>query len=343
MSEYVKFIKEKLDKSMDVKYREVMTTSGLIHIVFIDNLCDSKFISDYIISPITINRNSIFNIENIKEQILEANSIGYVKDFNDAIIHILSGDVLIILETSNEVIYCEAKGFSKRAITSSVTEDVVKGPREAFNETFVDNIALIRRRIKNSQLKFENFYIGKKSNTVVVITYIKDVASDKLVEKIRNKLNGIDIDFAIGSNYIEEQFKEKQTFFDTVGYTEKPDIFCSKILEGRVGVIIDGTPVAVTMPHFFIENFQMPDDYYLNKYYTNFTRVLREVCFLISTLLPGLYIAITTYHFSLIPSVFVFRLAVSRAGVPFPTVVELYLMMFFFQILREAGIRLPLQ
>lgn len=341
MSEYVKFIKDKLNKSFDVKYREINTDCGIVHVVFIDDLCDSKFISEYIVSPITINRNFILNMDNIKSQVLEANSLGDVKDFNTALTHLLSGDVLVILEDSNEVIYCEAKGFSKRTVTTPLTDNVIKGPREGFNETFVDNVALIRRRIKNPDLKFENFTLGKKSNTVVVMAYIENVAQTALIERIRNKLKNMQIDFVLDGNYIEEQFKEKRTFFDTIGYSEKPDIVASKILEGRVGIIVDGTPFVVTMPHFFIENFQMPDDYYVNKYYSNTARVLREISFLISIFLPGLYIAITTYHFSLIPSVFVFRLAVSRAGVPFPSVLEIYLMMFFFQILREAGIRLP--
>ncbi len=341
MSEYIKFIKEKLDKNMDVKYREINTASGIVHVIFVDALCDSKFISEYIVSPITINRNFIVNIDNIKSEILEANSIGEVKDFNDGIIHLLSGDALIVFENYNKVIFCEAKGFSKRSIEVPVTENVIKGPREGFVENFVDNIALIRRKIKNPNLKFENFTLGKKSNTVVIMTYIKDVAQEDLLDRIRNKLKSIDIEFLLDSNYIEEQFKESRTFFDTVGYSEKPDIVASKILEGRVGIIVDGTAFVITMPHFFIENFQMADDYYLNKYYSNATRVLREICFFIALFLPGLYIAFTTYHFSLIPSVFVFRLAVSRTGVPFPTIVEIYLMMFFFGILREAGIRLP--
>ncbi|WP_027625806.1 spore germination protein [Clostridium lundense] len=341
MSEYVKFIKDKLDKSADVKYREIHIGCGIVHVVFIDDLCDSKFISEYIVSPITINRNFIFSMDNIKLQVLEANSVGDIKDFNSALMHLMSGDVLIILEGSNEVIYCEAKGFNKRSITTPLTETVIKGPREGFNESFSDNVSLIRRKIKNPDLKLENFTLGKKSNTIVVMMYIENVAQTDLVERIRNKLKDMQLEFILDINYIEEQFKEKGTFFDTIGYSEKPDIVASKILEGRVAIIVDGTPFVITMPYFFIENFQMADDYYINKHYSNAARILREVSFLVSLLLPGLYIAITTYHFSLIPSVFVFRLAVSRAGVPFPTVIEIYLMMFFFQILREAGVRLP--
>lgn len=184
-------------------------------------------------------------------------------------------------------------------------------------------------------------YMGKKSDSIVILAYIKGVASSKLVSQIRKKLKKMDVDFLLDTNYIEEQLKEKGTLYDTVGYTEKPDVVASKLFEGRVAIIVDGTPFVVTAPYFFYENFQMPDDYYLNKYMSNFLRVLRWLGYLISVLLPGLYVALTTHHFSLIPSVFVFRLSISRAGVPFPMVVEVIIMIFFFQILREAGVRLP--
>ncbi|WP_125154046.1 spore germination protein [Clostridium rectalis] len=341
MNGYIRSIKEKLNKNFDVNYRILEVHNKSIYIIFIDNMCDSKFISDYIVSPIAKNNLDDITVDNIKSKILEGNSVGDINDINEALMHILSGDVLITIDGYSEAIYCEAKGFSKRGISYPMTEEVIKGPREGFDESFNDNISLIRKRIKNPDLKFENFYIGKESNTVVVMSYIEHIAKKELVDKIRKKLKGIDIDFVLESNYIEEQFQEKRSLFDTVETTEKPDVVASKILEGRIAIIVDGTPFVITVPHFFIENFNMADDYYVNKYYSSIARMLRYVAFMISVFLPGLYIAITTYHFSLIPSVFVFRLAVSRAGVPFPQIVELYLMMLFFQILREAGLRLP--
>ena len=277
----------------------------------------------------------------IKGEILEANIVGDVKSQDDALLHILSGDVVVISDFFEEVIFCEAKGYVRRSVSIPITENVIKGPREGFTEAFVDNVSMIRRKIKNPDLKFEVGFAGKKSNTVVVITYIKNVAPESLVNYIKDQLNSIDLDFILENNYIEEKLRCKNTSFDTIGYSEKPDIISSKLLEGKIGIIVDGTPFVITAPYFFIENFQMPDDYYLNKYISNVARCFRWIGFFISILLPGLYIAITTYHFSFIPQNFVFRLAISRAGVPFPTVIEVLLMMFFFQILREAGIRLP--
>jgi len=337
---YLDYIKGKLEGNFDVKYRELKVNKGTVRLIFIDNLCDSKFISQYIAAPI-INSKNIIDGKTVKEEILEANSIGDVKSQDDALIHILSGDVIIISDFYKEIIFCEAKGYVRRSVSIPITENVVKGPREGFTEAFVDNVSMLRRKIKNADLKFETGYLGRKSNTVVVISYIKGVAPESLIKYVKEQLNSVDEDFILESNYIEEKIRCKSTAFDTVGYSEKPDVIASKLFEGRIAIIVDGTPFVMSVPYFFIENFQMPDDYYFNKYISNLTRFFRLVGFSIAMFLPGVYIALMTYHFSLIPQVFVFRLAVARAGVPFPTVVELILMSFFFQILREAGIRLP--
>lgn len=338
---FVNRIKERLKNNFDIKYREINLTNGKVYLVFVDNLCDSKFISEYIIEPILRHENDDNLIESFINNAVYANNIGTVKDFNDAIVHILSGDVVIVPTFSQDFAYCEAKGYSKRAINIPITENVIKGPREGFNEAFVDNISLIRRKIKNPDLKFENFSVGSKSKTVVVVTYINGVAEDELVTNIKNKISNLNTEFILDSNYIEELFRYKNTFFDTVGYSEKPDTVAAMLLQGKVCIIVDGTPFVATAPYFFIENFQTPDDYYMNRSLANVTRILRMVAFAIALFLPALYLALTTFHYSLIPSVFVFRLAISRAGVPFPTVVEIIMMIFFFQLLREAGVRLP--
>ncbi|MCY6371855.1 spore germination protein [Clostridium ganghwense] len=338
--QYVENIKEKLRDSFDVKYREIKCLKGLAHAIYIDNLCDSKFISEYIIEPL-IKNDKIEDIESIKKEVLYANNVGKVTTEEDAINHILSGDVVLVFNFGKTILYCEAKGFVKRTVGVPPTESVLKGPREGFTEVIVDNIALIRRKIKNQNLKFESMNLGNTSNTIVVLCYLKGAAPESLIQYIKNKIKNINADFIIDINYIEEELKNKHTVFDTVGYTEKPDIAASKLFEGKVVVMVDGTSSVITVPFFFIENLQAADDYYLNKYFTNVSRIQRWLSFIIAIILPGLYVALSTYHFSLIPAIFVVKLANSRAGVPFPTIVEVIIMMVFFQLLREAGIRLP--
>lgn len=335
------YIKEKFKGNVDAKYRIIESKNGTITMIFIDNLCDSHFISQYIVEPILENKDNIKSLDDITNDSLFAFSIGDVKDKADAILHVLLGDVVIICDFCEGMMFCEAKGYVRRSVSIPITESVVKGPREGFTEAFVDNISLIRRKIRDGNLKFESVFVGDKSQTVVVVAYLKGTAPEKLVNDVKNKVKELSTEYILDTNEIEDKLKSRGTPFDTIGYTEKADIAANKILSGRVGVIVDGTPFVITAPYFFYENFQAADDYYLNKYVVNCARVLRWFAFFVTMFLPAFYIALTTYNFSMIPSLFIFRLSLSRAGVPFPTLFEVIMMTVFFQILREAGIRLP--
>lgn len=338
-------IKEKLTNNYDVTYREIKCKKGSIYLVFVDNLCDSKFISEYIIAPLMRNLELCKDINVIKKEVIVASSVEDVNTLDDAVTHILSADVVIVFSFMNKAIYCAAQGFAKRAIDVPITETVIKGPREGFTENIDVNISSIRRRIKTPKLKIENMTLGEESKTAVAMLYIEGIAPGKLVNYIRDKVNKVNKvnnkGFILYQNYIEEELKCKGTTFDTIGYTEKPDIVASKLAEGRVAIISDGSAFVMTAPYFFIENFQTTDDYTMNKFTSNQGRVLRWISFLMSTLAPGLYLALITYHYKLIPSVYTFRLAIFRAGVPVPAAVELLYMIFFFQLIREAGVRLP--
>ncbi|MGL4850412.1 MAG: spore germination protein [Clostridium sp.] len=342
MNKYLKSVKEQFEGSFDVKYREVNCSLGKATLVFVDNICSGDFINEYIVLPLKRNEYECKNVEDLLENVLDlANYVKDKNDLDDIFLHIVSGDVVIFIENYEEVLFCEAKGMVRRGIGIPVTENVLKGPREGFNELFVDNISLLRRKMKNSNLKFEPTYVGKKSQTVVCLAYIKGVAPEGLIEYAREKIKSLNMEFLLDTNYVEDKLKNKNSIFDTVGYTEKPDEIAAKIMEGRVAILVDGTPFVITIPYFFLENFQMPDDYYINRTFANFTRVLRWMAFFLATFLPGAYVAIITYHFSVIPSLFLFRLAVSRAGIPIPTVLEVIIMMISFQIIKEAGLRLP--
>ena len=341
MKKDIEYVKKRFEGAFDVKYREIMTSLGLCTLVFIDDLCSTQFISEYIVTPLGKKDYKCWSVEDVIPNVLGIHIESYAKDVEDAILHVLSGDVVLLFNDHEKIIYCEVKGFVRRGVGIPVTESVVKGPREGFTELFVDNVSLIRRKIKNSDLKFEPIYVGNKSQTVVCISYIKGIAPDYLIDHVKEIVNKLDLKFILDTNYIEDALRKKKSVFDTVGYTEKPDEVAAKMLEGRVAILVDGTPFVITVPYFFLENFQAPDDYYLNKYFVNFTRVIRWIAFFLATFMPGLYVAILTHHFALIPSLFVFRLAVSRAGVPLPTIVEVLIMMVAFQLIKEAGLRLP--
>lgn len=345
MMKNLDYVKQRFEGCFDVKYRDINTIIGKATLVFIDDLCNGQWMMEYTILPLrgfgNLKNSTISTPQDILDKVLDMSYTGVVKDQEDALTHILFGEVVIIFHDYDQMIFADAKSMPRRGIGIPETEAVLKGPREGFNELIVDNVALIRRRVKNPDLKFEAVIVGKESNTAVAITYIKGVAPKSLVDDVKEKVKNLDLRFILDSNYIESNLKNENSFFDTVGYTEKPDEVCSKLLEGRVGIIVDGTPFVITVPFFFLESFQMPDDYYINRYYTNFNRILRWIAFFIAAFLPGLYVAIITYNFSMIPSLFIFRLAVSRAGVPIPTFLEVIIMMISFQLIKEAGLRLP--
>ncbi|WP_193708414.1 spore germination protein [Alkalibaculum sporogenes] len=336
-------IKPKLENMIDVRYREIKFGKELVTLVFIDSLCDVKLISENIIAPlIQYDEKPIKDINTVKQEVLLTCPANEVDNMDKALNQVFSGDILIFFHGLDKVLSSDVKGYPKRAIDIPITETVVKGPREGINENLKDNVSAIRRRFKTADLKIEEFKLGVRSQTAVNMIYLDGVAPKKLINYVRDKINIINTsDYIAYANDLEEAMKAKGTPFDTITYSEKPDILSQKISEGRVIVLFDGDGFGVIAPHFFIENFQTTDDYTMNKFMSNTARILRWLSFLIATLVPGLYLALVTHHFRLIPSVLLFKMTVFRAGVPMPTVVELLIMILFFQIIREAGVRLP--
>jgi len=338
----ISIIKEKLKNTYDVKYREITTVSGLVCAIFIDNMVDTKILSETVLSPFIDAEILPADIDHIKSRILKTYVVDSVENIEDTILNILSGNVVLFFSFCDGILFCEVKGIKNRAIEQPLTETTIKGPREAFTEDLGINISLIRRRYKNSGLKIEEFRLGVHSQAGVALLFVEQHCPEKLITYVRTKIQMMQKrHYVFSINNIEEEIRCKGTFFSTTGVTERPDTISSLLSEGRLCVIINGSPFVMVVPYFFIDNFMTPDDYYNDKFTGSFDRILRCLAFIISIVLPGFYLALTTYHFKLLPPVLAFRVAVLRAGVPYNTVIEIFIMYFFFLILREAGIRLP--
>lgn len=337
----IKNIRAQFKKTDDIRYRNIECASVEVQMVYINSMCDGKYISDFMIRPLMDKLHRRDSLEVIMHEIIQADFVTEILTMEEAVRNVLSGNVLFIFPHLEQCISCEAKGFVKRAVTIPQTETVIKGPREGFTEDIHDNITAIRRHIRSPKLKVENYVVGSESQTQVAMLYIEDLAPKELLNFCREKINSIQKHFVVYSNTIETSLRCKWTPFDTIGYTEKPDVAVSKLSEGRVIIFVNGTPNCITAPLFFIENFQTADDYTLNVFMSNTGRAFRWIAFFLSTFVPGLYLALVTYHFRLVPNVFLYRLVLFRAGVPVPTIVELLYMILFFQLIREAGIRLP--
>jgi len=337
----MEYIKETYKNNDTIVYRELQVNEGIVNIIYDSSICDRNIISEFIVSPIINSNKLISNIEIVKREIIATATVNDIDSKEKAVDTILSGHVLLIFGFLNTAIACSASSFPKRSVDIPPSETVIKGPRAGFTESIIDNISSIKKMIKDPNLKFEHLILGEKSKTPVVVAYIEGSTPKQLIDYVKKKLKNVTTDYLIYSNSIEEELKCKATPFDTIGYTEKPDKIGVALAEGKLVILVDGTPFVIYAPYFFIENFQTTDDYSTNKFMANMGRVLRWGAFILSALAPGFYIALFTHHFNLIPFIFVFRIAASRAGVPFPMSVEVIIMIIFFQVLREAGVRLP--
>jgi len=338
-------IKEEFGKSADIIIREVKISSYKGALVFVDGLADSHSISDFILESfmekeLPLERFDLFQY--VIEKAVALGSILTIDNWNQVYDNLLSGNTVIFLEGHNQAISAETKGWEKRAISEPTTQLSIRGPKDSFTETLRTNTALIRRRIKSPNLWMESMKLGTVTQTDIALMYIKGIANEKIISEIKERLNRIDIDGIIASGYIEQLIEDQTwTTFPTTYHTERPDVVTSHLLEGRIAIIIDGTPFVLTAPALFIQFFQAPDDYYSRFDISTGIRILRILAFLIALIGPATYIAATTFHQEMIPTTMAIAIAAQRESVPFPAFVEALIMEVTFEILREAGLRLP--
>ncbi len=262
--------------------------------------------------------------------------------FDALVTGVLSGDAAVLIDGIPGALIINAKGFPQRSIEDPQTESVLRGPREGFVENLRTNTALLRRRLKTPDFTLETVTIGRKTNTFVTIAYIRTIADPSLVESVKERLAKIDTDGILDSGYVEQYISDGGSpFFSTIASSEKPDAVAGKLLEGRVALIVDGSPYVLTVPTFFIENFQTTEDYYIAPLFATALRFVRLFAFIISVLTLPLYVALTTFHLELIPTELLLSMSAAKGNTPFPAVIEALLMIIVFEILKEAGIRLP--
>ncbi|WP_085994247.1 spore germination protein [Oceanobacillus senegalensis] len=278
----------------------------------------------------------------MKEQTLANSEVEECKDYKGLFSFILAGDSVILLDGYETAFAIGSKGYESRAVEESSSTTVIRGPREGFTETLRINTSLIRRRIKDPNLWIENKVIGKKTHTDVSICYINGIVNEKIVKEVKKRINAIDTDAILESGYIEEYIQDSPySPFPTVYNTERPDTICAGLLEGKVAIIVDGTPFVLLVPTLIIDFFQSSEDYYQRVDIGTMLRLLRYLGFFLALLTPSMYIALTTFHQEMIPTQLLISLAAQREGVPFPAFVEALIMEFVFDILREAGTRMP--
>lgn len=312
-------------------------------VMFFDGMVNARIINEDIIDPLINSelKGNISLIGRISESIISGNDVqrtGDVKKLAEAIMY---GDSLVFADGCDEALIVNSKGFTVRSISEPDDDKSLLGPREGFTESLMINLSMLHRKLQTPDLKLKFRTFGTRTNTKACICYLGSLVRPEILETLEKRLDEIHADGTLEANYIQERIKDSPgSIFKTTGQSEKPDIIASKILEGRIAILLDGTPMALTVPYLFVENFQAPDDYYLNFYYGSFGRLLRLLGLLITTGVPAIYVALLGFHQEMIPTTLMFSLTASTKGTPFPTIVEVLGMLAVFEILRETGLRM---
>lgn len=242
----------------------------------------------------------------------------------------------------DKALVISSKGWQTRSISEPEAAKVVRGPREGFTESIMMNLTMVRRRIKNPDLKLKFKEIGERTHTKTCICYIEGLALESILSELEQRLNKIDIDGIIDSGYIQELIRDAPfSPFETVGSSERPDVIAAKLLEGRIALFVDGSPFVLTVPYVVVENFQANEDYYNNYIFATINRLIRGFNAVFSPCIPAIFLSLVTYHQEMLPTPLLLSISAARQGVPFPTALSLFLMLFMFDILREVGTRMP--
>ncbi len=314
-------------------------------IMYINDMIDKALVTDNVIKPMLLSTSldSKTNaIDKIMNHVLMTSSIENTTSVDKITHAIIIGDTVLFIDGFNEALIISSIGWQTRSISEPESERVLRGPREGFTESLNMNLTMIRRRLVTNNLKFKFRFLGKESNTKICICYIDGIVNKQILDEVNRRLDAINIDGILGTGNIVEIIKDNTYCpFKTVGGTERPDVVAGKLLEGRIAIVIDGTPFVLTIPYIFIEYFQSSEDYYINFYYASINRILRVLSFIITISAPAIYVAVTTFHQEMIPTAFIKSIASARQGVPFPTFLEMLLLLVAFELLRETGIRMP--
>lgn len=340
-------IEKKFSESADLLKRELNISGVNVEFILIEGMVNLQTMSEMILEPLLTERFSdkvtpkeLFSF--IQKKTVLAADVAVVTSYEEIFKFIMSGFVVVLIDGLPRGFALGAQGFSFRSISEPSTEVNERGAREGFTEPLRINMTMVRRRVKSPNMKFELMSLGKTSNTDICLMYMTDRVSATLLKKVKSQLKRINLETIVTSGSIQAFLEGKPwSIFSGVGVTERPDSLCAKIQEGRIAILVDGTPFALIVPYLFSENFQSIDDYAHKAYYATFIRLLKYLSFIVTILLPGLYVGIGTFHPALFPHALLFNIAAAEEITPFPLFIEALIIHLLYEIMREAGLRLP--
>lgn len=342
------YFRKEFDSSADLTIREIDINGTKAAIVTMESMVSGESFGISVLNPI-FESNLPFDMPVEKKFNLISNSITSASeqvvlyDFEEAFHRAMSGFALFLIDGYDRILAIGVQGFKYRSVSEPSTEVMQHGSQEGFVEAIKPNMSLIRRRIKNPKLKFEKMELGSVSKTDVFICYIRDIASDEILNKLRMKLHNVNLETLLAPGYLTSYLDDSKgfSFFNGVASSERPDTVCAKISEGRIAILVDGMPNVIIVPYLFVEYFQTMDDYSSRPYYATFIRWLKYFAAIFATLLPGFYVAVGSFNPEIFPNELLNKIAKSVNDTPFPLMLEALLIFFIYEIMREAGLRLP--
>lgn len=332
-------LRQLFDACFDITFRSFKTPEGLATlIVYITGITDANKINNDLFRPDTHEWKDLFT--DIHLSSVATSSVTH--SILETADRLLQGHAAVFVEGHSRCVLLDLKAKEGRSIEEPAFEQTIRGPRDSFTEQVEVNASLIRKRLQSTRLKLEAFTVGSLSRTKTIVVYLDGLVDEKVLCQVKERIGQISTDAILDSGYMEEMIEDVSfTPFPQIQNTERPDIVAANLLEGKVVLLIDGTPDALIVPMTFWATFQSAEDYYERFIFSTLIRWTRLFLFIVSLYLPSLFVAITTFHSQLMPTNFLFSLTSAREGVPFPSVIEALLMEFMFEGLREAGIRLP--
>lgn len=335
----IKKIKKELHYSFDVCDRMLKKENVTIGFVYLKSFTDNLIFSTAIYEPICALKENI-SFESVKSAVF-SNDVKEIKK-DDMVENILKGAVVVLMNNATKILAVDIQKFNARSPSEPPTTPVIQGPREGFTEDIKTNIGLLRKRFYSADLVLKNMSVGRRTKTQVVICFLDSVADKKIVREVEKKLKKIDIDGVVDSYYLIPFLSSRpNSIFKQIGNTEKPDIVSAKLLEGRVAIMVDNSPMVLTVPFVVLEELQNTNDYYTNYFYATLLRFIRLVGVLIAVLGPGVYIAMQLFHYNVMPLKYLITIADSTQQIPFTPFIEILFISLLFQILYEVSLRLP--
>lgn len=344
---FVEDMKIRFGESTDIIYRLITLGPFTAAIIFIEGLGDPQLVIQAIHRDLFLfeqldPHQPEESLNLLKARTLTSGKVGEAQTYSEIEAEILSGNTIIYIEGAAIAISVGTETLKQRGVEEASSQSVVRGPREGFTESLRENTALVRRRIQNPKLRIEQRKLGEQTQTAVAVMYMEGIVDMQVLEELRRRLDAAKLDSVLESNYIEEMIQDQRySPFPTVYNTERPDVIASALLEGRIAIFVEGTPFVLVVPALLVQFFQSSEDYYQRSDFASLVRLLRYFCFGLALLTPSFYIAITTFHQEMIPTTLLISLIGQREGIPFPAFLEAFIMEITFEILREAGIRLP--